>query len=331
VFAATAATIVSGAMAERTKFKSYLVYSAFITGFIYPVVGRWMWGGGWLADLGFVDFAGSTIVHMTGGVAALVGAAVIGPRIGKYGADGKPRAILGHSIPFAVLGTLILWLGWFGFNPGSTLAAVPEIGDIALTTVLAGAAGAVMTMFLTWGTSKKPDVAMTCNGALAGLVGITAGTASVEPWAALVIGALSGAIVVGAVAFFDRIKIDDPVGAISVHGVCGAVGTLAVGVFGSPNTFLPVDGLLATGSVAQLGYQAVGVAAVGGFVAITATILFVGLKMTIGLRVDPEEEVEGLDVHEHGAPGYGHDNAVAPGATTQRPAASIPAPSAVTV
>ena len=324
VFAATAATIVSGAMAERTKFKSYVIYSAVITAIIYPTVGRWTFGGGWLADLGFIDFAGSTVVHLTGGVAAFAGAAIIGPRLGRYGADGKPRAIPGHSIPFAVLGTLILWVGWFGFNPGSTVAAVPEIGDIAVTTVLAGAMGAVMTMVVTWLTAKKPDVGMTCNGALAGLVGITAGCASVEPWAAVVIGAITGAVVVPAVAFFDRIKVDDPVGAISVHGVCGAIGTLCVGVFGSPTAFLPVDGLLATGSATQLGYQAIGVGAVLAFVGVSAGVLFTAIKVTVGLRVDAEEEMQGLDVVEHGAPGYGHDISFPIGATAAAGVAHAP-------
>ncbi|MEZ5239030.1 MAG: ammonium transporter [Microthrixaceae bacterium] len=226
-FAAAAATIVSGAMAERTKFKSYFIYSLVITGVIYPIVIHWFWGGGWLAEFNdgiFVDFAGSSLVHMTGGLAALAGAAVLGPRIGKYGPDGKPRAILGHNIPFAVVGAMILLIGWFGFNPGSQLAAdFPEVGNIALTTTFAAVSGALLAMGVIWIKTGKPDVAMTANGLLAGLVGITAGTASVGNWGAIAIGAISGAVVVGAVLFFDRVRIDDPVGAISVHGICGGL------------------------------------------------------------------------------------------------------------
>jgi Amt family ammonium transporter len=301
-FAATAATIVSGAMAERTKFKSYLMYSLVITGVIYPIVVHWTWGGGWLSSFGegFSDFAGSSIVHMTGGVAAFAGAAVLGSRIGKYDKNGKPRAIVGHSTPFAVLGTLILLVGWYGFNGGSQLAAdFPEVGNIALTTTLAAAAGAVLAMVTIWIRAGKPDVAMAANGALAGLVGITAGTADVGTWGALAIGALSGIIVVFAVTFFDRIRIDDPVGAISVHGVCGAFGTLAVGIFATENSLLAGDGL------ARLGTQAVGVVAIAAFVAVTSFLLFTAIKVTVGLRASEEEELDGLDVHEHGAAGYG--------------------------
>lgn len=300
-FAATAATIVSGAMAERTKFPSYMVYSVVITAFIYPVVVHWVWGGGWLAglDTPFNDFAGSTVVHSVGGWAALMGAIFLGPRLGKYGADGKPRAIIGHSIPFAVLGTLILWVGWYGFNPGSELAANSAIGPIALTTTLSAAAGALGALATTWLLSHKPDVSMTANGALAGLVGITAGTASVDNWAAIVIGVLSGLLVVGAVRFFERMKVDDPVGAISVHGVCGAWGTIAVGLFAAEG------GLFTDGETAQLVSQIIGVVAVFAFVVVTASILFGIIKATMGLRVSPQEEFEGLDVHEHGAPGYG--------------------------
>ena len=302
-FAATAATIVSGAMAERTKFKSYFVYSVVISGLIYPVVVHWQWGGGWLSQLStpFIDFAGSTLVHMTGGVAALMGAIVLGPRIGKYGADGKPRAIPGHNMPFAVLGTLILLVGWYGFNPGSQLAADGAIGGIAVTTTLAAVAGALMAMLTVWLKSGKPDVGMTANGLLAGLVGITAGTAAVSNVGALAIGGLSGVIVVLAVLFFDRIKVDDPVGAVSVHGVCGAFGTLCVGLFATDG------GLFYGGGADQLVTQAIGVASVGAFVAVTAGLLFLGIKATIGLRVSREEELEGLDIHEHGTPGYADD------------------------
>ncbi|MFP5317697.1 MAG: ammonium transporter [Acidimicrobiia bacterium] len=308
-FAATAATIVSGAMAERTKFKSYFVYSIFISGIIYPIVVHWNWGGGWMAQLStpFHDFAGSTMVHMTGGVAALMGAIVLGPRIGKYGPDGKPRAIPAHNIPYAVLGTFILLVGWYGFNPGSELAADGAIGGIAVTTTLAAAAGAIASMLVIWAKSGKPDVAMAANGMLAGLVGITAGTAAVSNVGAIVIGALAGAIVVFAVLFFDRIGVDDPVGAISVHGVCGAFGTICVGLFATADSDFWQQGLLYGGGADQLVTQVIGVAAVGAFVAVTAGILFLAIKATIGLRVSEEEELAGLDVLEHGAPGYGPD------------------------
>ena len=302
-FAATAATIVSGAMAERTKFKSYLVYTVFITGLIYPVVVHWLWGGGWLLQLDtpMIDFAGSTIVHSVGGWAALMGAITLGPRIGKYGADGKPRAIPGHSIPFAIIGVFILLIGWFGFNPGSQLAADGAVPAIAVTTLFAAAAGAVASMLTIWIVTGKPDVAMTGNGVLAGLVGITAGCASVDNWGAGVIGAFAGVIVVFSVLMFDRIRVDDPVGAISVHGVCGAWGTLAVGLFATEGGLFYGDG------ADQLVSQFIGVVAVFAFVTITAGVLFQVIKRTIGLRVSPEEELEGLDVTEHGAPGYSPD------------------------
>jgi Amt family ammonium transporter len=308
-FAATAATIVSGAMAERTKFKSYFLYSIIISSVIYPVVVHWHWGGGWLAQLDtpFHDFAGSTIVHMTGGVAALMGAAILGPRIGKYGKDGKPRAIPAHNIPYAVLGTFVLLVGWYGFNPGSELAADGAIGGIAVTTTLAAAAGAISAMLVIWFKSGKPDVAMAANGMLAGLVGITAGCAAVSNAGALIIGACAGAIVVGSVMFFDRIRIDDPVGAISVHGVCGAFGTLAVGLFATEDTDFWKQGLFYGGGGEQLLTQLIGVVAVGAFVAVTAGLMFLAIKATVGLRVTPEEELAGLDVLEHGAPGYGPD------------------------
>lgn len=300
-FAATAATIVSGAMAERTKFASYIVYSIVITGLVYPIVVHWSWGGGWLAQLGtpFTDFAGSTIVHSVGGWAALAGAIIVGPRIGKFGVDGKPRAIIGHSIPFAVLGTLILWVGWYGFNPGSQLAADAGIGPIALTTTLSGAFAALAALATSWVLSRKPDVSMTANGALAGLVGITAGCASVDNWAAIVIGAISGVLVIASVRFFERIRVDDPVGAISVHGVCGAWGTIAVGLFAADG------GLITDGQAAQLVSQIIGVVAVFVFAFGSASILFGIIRATMGLRVGREEEFAGLDVHEHGAPGYG--------------------------
>ena len=306
-FAATAATIVSGAMAERTKFKSYIIFSAVISAVIYPVVVRWQWGGGWLFQLStpFHDFAGSSLVHMTGGIAAAVGAALLGPRIGRYGADGKPRAIPGHSIPLAILGCFILLVGWYGFNPGSWLAAGPEIGGIAVNTTLAASMGAIAAMMTTWFRSGKPDVAMAGNGLLAGLVGVTAGAWVVNGLGAIVIGTTAGIIVVYAVSFFDKVKIDDPVGAVSVHGVCGAFGTLAVGLFSS----IEVDGVIKKGlfyggGTDQLISQIIGVAAIGAFVFVTSFILFGTLKATVGLRVDEQEEIEGLDVHEHGFAGY---------------------------
>lgn len=308
-FAATAATIVSGAMAERTKFKSYVIYSAVISAVIYPIVVRWQWGGGWLfqLDTPFHDFAGSTLVHMTGGITAAVGAAFLGPRIGRYGADGKPRAIPGHSIPLAILGTFILLVGWYGFNAGSWLAAGTEIGAIAVNTTLAGAAGAFTAMMTTWFRSGKPDVAMTGNGLLAGLVGVTAGAWVVNGLGAIIIGLAAGVIVVYAVLFFDKIKIDDPVGAVSVHGVCGAFGTLSVGLFSTiESEGIVKKGLFYGGGTDQLVSQVIGVAAVAAFVFVAAVILFATLKATVGLRVDAQEEIEGLDVHEHGFPGYNH-------------------------
>jgi len=306
-FAATAATIVSGAMAERTQFRTYVIYSAVISGVIYPIVVRWQWGSGWLfqLDTPFHDFAGSAIVHMTGGCAAVMGAYFLGPRKGKYSADGKPQSIPGHSIPFAILGCFILLVGWFGFNAGSQLGADPVIGLIAVNTAIAAAAGAVVAMFVTWFKSGKPDVSMSGNGLLAGLVGVTAGCYVVNPLGAFIIGSIAGGIVVFAVLFFDKIKIDDPVGAISVHGVCGAFGTLAVGLFSARE----VDGIVAKGlfyggGADQLVSQLIGVVAIASFVLITTGILFFVLKKTVGLRVSEQEEIEGLDVHEHGAPGY---------------------------
>ncbi|MDP9388323.1 MAG: ammonium transporter [Actinomycetota bacterium] len=308
-FAATAATIVSGAMAERTKFKSYFIYSLVISALIYPVVVHWNWGGGWLSKLStpFHDFAGSTMVHMTGGVAALMGAIILGARIGKYGPDGKPRAIPAHSIPFAVIGTFILLVGWYGFNAGSELEADDAIGGIAVTTTLAAAAGAISAMLAVWMKTGKPDVAMAANGMLAGLVGITAGAAAVSNVGAIAIGAGAGVLVVAAVFFFERVGVDDPVGAISVHGVCGAFGTICVGLFATEDTDFWQQGLLYGGGADQLVSQIIGVAAVAAFVALTAGLLFLAIKVTVGLRVSEEEELAGLDVPEHGYPGYGPD------------------------
>jgi len=304
VFAATAATIVSGAMAERTKFVGYLIYSVLICAFIYPIFGSWAWGSlgegsGWLENLGFIDFAGSTVVHSIGGWLALAGAIVLGPRIGKYGKDGKAKAIPGHNIALAALGVFILWFGWFGFNPGSTTAAVPEIGRIAVTTNLAAAAGAVFAMATSWIFGKKPDGSMALNGALAGLVAITAGCFSVSGVGAMVIGAIAGVLVYGSVRFIDSVlKIDDPVGAVSVHGVCGAWGTLAVGLFA-------IDGgLFYGGGVHQLGVQALGIVTGFGWAFGIGLIIFLAIKYTVGLRVSRQEELRGLDVGEHGMEAY---------------------------
>jgi Amt family ammonium transporter len=309
-FAATAATIVSGAMAERTQFKSYLIYSAVISLIIYPVVVRWQWGGGWLyqLDTPFHDFAGSTIVHSVGGWAALMGAWILGPRIGKYDDNGKPRAIPGHNIAFTITGALILLVGCFGFNPGSWLGADPVVGDIAVTTAMGGVGGAVTAMVTIWIVAGKPDVAMTANGLLAGLVGVTAGAWALSNVGGLIVGAIAGVIVVFAVLFFDRIRIDDPVGAISVHGVCGAFGTIAVGLFSAKEVDGVVkEGLFYGGGTDQLVSQVIGVVAVAAWVLATSGILFFVLKKTTGLRVSREEEMEGLDLLEHGTPGYAGD------------------------
>jgi Amt family ammonium transporter len=301
-FAATAATIVAGAMAERMKFKAYAIYTVFLTALIYPIIVHWTWGGGWLSELGYTDFAGSGIVHLTGGVAAAVGAAIIGPRIGKYGPDGKARAIPGHSIPFAIIGCFILFVGWFGFNPGSVLVADgPAVGVAALSTALAGAAGAIAAAGYTWITTKKPDVAMAGNGLLAGLVAITAAPDIITDFWAVLVGFIGGVIVCLAVPMFDKFKIDDPVGAASVHGVVGAWGVLAVGIFGSD------VGILRGGGLEQLINQVIGVVAITAFVGVTMGIIFSIIKATVGLRVPEQEELEGLDVHEHGYPGYSAD------------------------
>jgi Amt family ammonium transporter len=314
-FAATAATIVSGAMAERTKFKSYFVYSLVITSLIYPVILAWTWGGGWLAqrEFPFSDFAGSTIVHATGGWAALMGALILGPRIGKYGADGKPRAIPGHNIAFVVLGALILFIGWFGFNPGSELAADAFVPQLAVKTLVAGCAGAVVAMVVNWLRDGKPDVSMAANGLLAGLVSVTAPVGAISARDAIVIGAIGGAIVVFAVSLFDRVRIDDPVGAISVHGVCGTWGTLSVALFAQyDDAFLGREdaGLLYGGGTDQLVTQVIFVLAHAAFVLTASGLLFLAIKHTIGLRVTPEEEMAGLDIEEHGSPGYGLDTGV---------------------
>ncbi len=307
VFCATAATIVSGAMAERTKFSAYLIYSVAISAIIYPISGHWIWGGGWLSQLGFHDFAGSTAVHMVGGVAALVGAKILGPRIGKYDTEGKSKAIPGQSLPLAALGMFILWFGWFGFNGASTVCATGDdalysMGLIFVNTNLAAATAAAATMFVTWKAYGKPDVSMTLNGALAGLVGITAGCDAVTPVGAFVIGLVSGVLVVGAVELVDKVcKIDDPVGAISVHGACGAAGTILTGLFALDG------GLFYGGGLAMTITQLIGVVVVATYVAVVMTVVFVIIKATVGLRVTAEEEITGLDVVEHGLPPYTND------------------------
>ena len=314
VFAATAATIVSGAMAERTKFISYCCYSLIISAFLYPISGHWIWGGdGWLCVKGMRDFAGSTVVHSVGAWAALAGAILIGPRKGKFGKDGKVHAIPGHNMPLAALGVFILWFGWYGFNPGSTLAAVGGVAHVAVTTTLGAAAGAVAAMITTWVWYKKPDLSMSLNGTLAGLVAITAPCASVSTGYAVIIGLVAGILVVISCYVMEHVfKIDDPVGAISVHGVCGAWGTLSVGLFGSraidilywDSESCIKDGLFLGGGMSQLITQAIGVVSVFAFTFLSAFILFFILKKTIGLRVTEEEEAEGLDLSEHGVESY---------------------------
>lgn len=304
VFCATSATIVSGAMAERTKFSAYCIYSAAISLIIYPISGHWIWGGGWLSELGFHDFAGSTAVHMVGGVCALIGAAVLGPRIGKYDKNGKPRAILGHNITFAALGVFILWFCWFGFNGASTVgmdsdALMETAGRVFFNTNLAAAVACCTTLVVTWIRYKKPDVSMTYNAALAGLVGITAGCDAVNSVGAALIGLICGIVTVFSVEFFDKIvKIDDPVGAVSVHCVCGALGTILTGIFATGVT--TEKGVLYGGGFHFLGVQCLGVVSVAAYVAIVITVIFLTIKHTIGLRAEKEDELAGLDVSEHG-------------------------------
>jgi Amt family ammonium transporter len=307
VFCATAATIVAGSMAERTKFAAYIFYSIAITAIIYPIVGHWIWGGGWLAEIGMWDFAGSTVVHSTGGWLAFTGAVMLGPRDGKYNSDGSSNAFPGHSIPLATLGTFILWFGWFGFNPGSTMALVPDIAHIAATTNIAGAAGGITSMIAAWWLFKKPDVSMALNGVLGGLVGITASCAFVSIGSAIWIGAVAGILVVVSVVFIDQIlHIDDPVGAIAVHAVCGVWGTFAVGLFAqdkfSPGT--TGDGLFFGGGWKLLGAQSLGIVSVFAWCMATGFLLFWVIKHLVGLRVSREEELRGLDIDEHGMEAY---------------------------
>jgi len=299
VFAGTAATIVSGAVAERIKFISFLVFSFLLVSLLYPVTGHWIWGGGWLAGLGFVDFAGSTAVHSVGGWAALVGTMMLGARIGRYNKDGGVNPMPGHHMGYAVIGTFILWLGWFGFNPGSTMAAdVEAIGRIALNTNMAAAAGALAAMIAAWVLMGKPDLSMILNGALAGLVAVTAPCNNVTVVGAVAIGLIGGILVVAAVPFFDRRRIDDPVGALSVHLVNGVWGTLAVGLFSSST------GLFYGHGFRQLGVQAIGVAGAGAFTVASAWLVFSGIRVAMGLRVTAQEEIEGLDIGEHGMEAY---------------------------
>jgi len=307
VFCATAATIVAGAMAERTKFVAYIFYSIFITAIIYPIVGHWIWGGGWLAELGMWDFAGSTVVHSTGGWLALAGAIMLGPRTGKYNVDGSSNALPGHSIPLATLGTFILWFGWFGFNPGSTMALVRDIAHIAATTNIAAAAGGISAMFTFWWMFKKADISMALNGVLGGLVSVTASCAFVSLGSAIWIGLIGGVLVVFGVIFIDQyLHIDDPVGAIAVHGICGTWGTLALGLF-AQDKFAPDttgDGLFFGGGLKLLGAQALGAISVFAWCTVTGFLLFYVIKQLVGLRVSREEELRGLDIDEHGMEAY---------------------------
>jgi ammonium transporter, Amt family len=292
MFAATAATIVSGAVAERIKLSSFLVFSTIFVAVAYPITGSWKWGYGWLNDIGFYDFAGSTLVHSVGGWGALAGIILLGPRLGKY-KDGKALPLLGHSMPLATIGVFLLWLGWFGFNGGSVLSANPALVSLTLmTTCLAAAAGGVAAALTSWVVLKKPDLSMALNGILAGLVGITAGADQMAAMSSVIIGLISGVLVVFSVIFFDKIKIDDPVGALSVHLVCGIFGTLAVGLFG------------AKAGGAQIVTQLIGIASIGAFTFIFAFVLFYIIKLVMGLRVSAEEETEGLDLGEHGAEAY---------------------------
>ncbi len=308
VFAGTAATIVSGAVAERIKFGAFFLFSFVMVGLVYPVVGHWIWGGGWLAKLGMLDFAGSTVVHSVGGWAALTGAYLVGPRLGKY-RDGRTMPIPGHSLTSASLGVFVLWFGWFGFNPGSTMSADwASIGHIAVTTNTAAATASISALLAMWVIAGKPDLSMTLNGGLAGLVAITAPCAFVSVGSAFLIGIVAGILVVASVLFFDRIRIDDPVGATSVHMANGVFGTLAVGLFADP-TVIPAaavakPGLFMGGGFAQLLPQLVGVLAVAAFVLVITGAAWLVIKMAVGLRVSAEEEMEGLDMGEHGNVAY---------------------------
>ncbi|QYJ15158.1 Ammonium transporter [Rubrobacter xylanophilus DSM 9941] len=304
-FCAVSLAIVWGTMLERTKFAVYLVFAVVFAGVIYPVVGHWIWGGGWLTELGMQDFAGSTVVHLSGAMAALAGTLLLGPRLGKYDDEGRPVTIPGHNMPLAVLGVLILWIGWYGFNPGSTMAATPQIADIALTTTLAAASGVLGAMTMSYLYRRHVDVGMAGNGAIAALVAITAPCAFVAPWASVVIGFVAGVIMYLTLVFVDRIGVDDPLGAIAAHGMGGIWGTLSAGLFTTPDlAAVGRPGLFYGGGLYQLGVQALGILAAGGFVFLASLAVFAVLKATIGLRVKPEQELNGLDVSEHGVYGY---------------------------
>jgi ammonium transporter, Amt family len=313
VFCGTAATIVSGAVAERIKFGSFIVFSIAICAVIYPVTGHWIWGGGWLASLGFFDFAGSTVVHSVGGWCALAGILLLGPRLGKYKSDGSVKPIYGHNMGMATLGVFVLWFGWFGFNPGSTMAANPgAIAHVAMTTNLAAAMAILSATVMSWILQKKPDLSMILNGCLAGLVAITAPCAFVSVGSSAIIGLVAGALVVLAVFFFDKVKLDDPVGALSVHLVNGVFGTLAIGLFadkavcakiGTDSTSLS-NGLFVDGTFKQLGVQALGVVTVAGYVLVAALVIWGIIKVVMGLRVKKDEELAGLDIGEHGNEAY---------------------------
>jgi len=316
VFCGTAATIVSGAVAERVKYLSFILFSFILTLVIYPVIGHWVWGGGWLAKLGFMDFAGDTVVHSVGGWAALSGAMILGPRQGKYDKKGKPKAIPGHSMSLAVIGLFVLWLGWFGFNPGSTMSFQnpADVTHIIVTTNTSAIAAVITSTVVSWIFIGKPDLGMTINGCLAGLVAITAGCAYVSVASALLIGAIAGVIVVFSVLLFDKIKIDDPVGAISVHLVCGIFGTLCVGLFAKEGvtSLSTVNGLFFGGGFRLLGVESLGVITVGAFVFATSALVWLALKKTVGIRVSLKEELRGLDIGEHGNTAYPDFALVAP-------------------
>jgi Amt family ammonium transporter len=304
-FCAVSLAIVWGTMLERTKFAVYVIFAVVFAGLIYPMVGHWIWGGGWLTELGMQDFAGSTVVHLSGAMAALAGTLLLGPRLGKYDDDGRPVTIPGHNMPLAVLGVLILWIGWWGFNPGSTMAATPQIADIALTTNLAAAAGVLGAMSMSYAYRRNVDVGMGGNGAIAALVAITAPCAFVAPWASIVIGFLAGVVMYATLAYVDRIGVDDPLGAIAAHGMGGIWGTLSCGLFTTPDlAAIGQPGLFYGGGLYQLGVQALGIVAAGGFVFLSSLAVFAALKATIGIRVKPDQELDGLDIHEHGVYGY---------------------------
>lgn len=304
-FVAVSLAIVWGTMLERTKFAVYIIFAIVFAGLIYPVVAHWVWGGGWLGVLGKQDFAGSTVVHLSGAAAALAGTLLLGPRLGKYDDEGRPVTIPGHNMPLAVLGVLILWVGWYGFNPGSTMAATTQIADVALTTTLASCGGILGAMAMSYIYRKTVDVGMGGNGAIAGLVAITASTAFVAPWASIIIGMVAGVIMYVTLIFVDKIGVDDPLGAIAAHGMGGVWGTLSCGLFTTPAlAAVGRPGLFYGGGFTQLGVQALGIISVFTFVFLSSLLVFGVLKATIGLRVSPEYELDGLDLHEHGVYGY---------------------------